>query len=104
MVGRMNPRTLRGSMSVLELVRRSGVARDTITALERGDGNPTVATVSALADALGVPLAALLSPPPSGAAVVRAGEGTLVEGAALDARLLDRLDRPRARRGRYAIP
>jgi transcriptional regulator with XRE-family HTH domain len=99
----MNVRGLRGEMSVLELARRSGVARNTITALERGDGNPTVDTLYALADALGVPLSALLSPPPSGASVVRAGEGTLVSGAALDARLLDRFDRPGVIGELYAI-
>ena len=41
---------------MLELSRRSGVARNTIAALERGEGNPTVDTLYALADALGVPL------------------------------------------------
>jgi transcriptional regulator with XRE-family HTH domain len=99
----MNLRSLRGDLSVLELARRSGVARNTITALERGDGNPTVDTLYALADALGVPLSALLAPPPSGAAVVRTGEGTFVAGAALDARLLDRFDRPGVIGELYAI-
>ena len=77
-------------MPALELARRSGVARNTIAALEAGDGNPTLDTLYALADALGAPLADLLEPPPAGPHVVRAGEGTLVEGAALDAHLLDR--------------
>ena len=81
-------------MSVLELSRRSGVARNTIAALERGEGNPTVDTLYALADALGVPLAALLEAPPAVGAVVRAGEGVHVDGAALDADLLDRFERP----------
>jgi transcriptional regulator with XRE-family HTH domain len=96
-------RELRGGMSVLELSRRSGVARNTIAALESGSGNPTVDTLYALADALGVPLSALLSPPRSAASVVRAGEGTLVEGAALDARLLERFDRPGVIGELYAI-
>jgi transcriptional regulator with XRE-family HTH domain len=75
-------------LSVLELARRSGVARGTITALEAHGGNPTVDTLYALADTLGVPLADLLDEP--GSTVLRAGEGVPVEGAALDARLLSR--------------
>jgi transcriptional regulator with XRE-family HTH domain len=86
----LNLRELRGEMSALELARRSGVARGTIAALEAGDGNPTLDTLYALADALGVGLSELLEPPPAGAHVVRAGEGAHVEGAALDAWLLDR--------------
>lgn len=98
----MNLRALRGDVSVLELARRSGVARNTITALERGDGNPTLDTLYALADALGVPLAALLERAPA-SVVVRAGEGVHVEGAALDAHLLDRFERPGVFGELYAI-
>ena len=98
----MNLRALRGDVSVLELARRSGVARNTITALERGDGNPTLETLYALADALGVPLAALLDRAPA-SVVVRAGEGVHVEGAALDAHLLDRFERPGVFGELYAI-
>ena len=98
----MNLRALRGDVSVLELARRSGVARNTITALERGDGNPTLDTLYALADALGVPLAALLEPAPA-SVVVRAGEGALVEGAAIDAHLIDRFERPGVFGEVYAI-
>ena len=87
---------------MLELARRSGVARNTITALERGDGNPTLDTLYALADALGVPLAALLERAPA-AVVVRAGEGVHVEGAALDAHLIDRFERPGVFGELYAI-
>jgi transcriptional regulator with XRE-family HTH domain len=81
-------------MSVLELSRRSGVARNTITALERGEGNPTIDTLYALADALGVPLAELLVERSSPVSVVRAGSGVHVQGAALDAVLLERIERP----------
>src|SRR3954447_18531674 len=77
-------------MSALELSRRSGVARNTIAALENGEGNPTLGTLYALADALNVPLSDLLERPPAGPQVVRAGEGAHVEGAALDANLLAR--------------
>ena len=100
---RSNLRELRGEVSVLELSRRSGVARNTIAALERGEGNPTVDTLYALADALGVPLASLLDAPGEGPKIVRNGEGAHVEGAALDAHLLERIDRPGLLGELYAI-
>ena len=90
----MNLATLRGDLSVLELSRRSGVARNTIAALERGEGNPTLETLYALADALGVALSDLLDSPAPAVSVLRAGEGTRVEGAALEAELLERIERP----------
>src|SRR3954468_6661010 len=90
----MNLTALRGDLSVLELSRRSGVARNTIAALERGEGNPTLETLYALADALGVALSELLVAPAPAVSVVRAGEGARVEGAALDASLLERIERP----------
>jgi transcriptional regulator with XRE-family HTH domain len=98
-----NLRALRGGVSVLELARRSGVARGTIAALEAGDGNPTVDTLYALANALGAPLAELLERPPAGPRVVCAGEGPRVEGAALDAYLLERIERPGLLAELYAI-
>jgi transcriptional regulator with XRE-family HTH domain len=98
-----NLRAARGGVSVLALSRRSGVARNTIAALERGEGNPTVDTLYALADALGVPLASLLEAPAAAGAVVRAGEGAHVAGAALDAHLLERIDRPGLLGELYAI-
>ena len=100
-----NLRALRGTVSVLELSRRSGVARNTIAALERGEGNPTVDTLYSLADALGVPLSELLARPDpgSGPHVVRAGEGVQVDGAALDAHLLERIERPGMLGELYAI-
>jgi transcriptional regulator with XRE-family HTH domain len=103
MMRTMRLRALRGEVSVLELSRRSGVARNTISALERGEGNPTVDTLYALCDALGVSLSDLLAPEPSGMRVVRSGEGTYVEGAALDAYLLERIERPGVLGELYAI-
>jgi len=101
----LNLATLRGELSVLELSRRSGVARNTIAALERGEGNPTVDTLYALCDALGVSLSDLLAPVADAAAVsvVRAGEGAFVDGAALDAHLLERIERPGILGELYAI-
>jgi transcriptional regulator with XRE-family HTH domain len=93
----------RGNLPALELSRRSGVARNTIAALEAGEGNPTVDTLYALANALGVPLSDLLEKPAPGAQVVRAGSGPAVEGAALEARLLERIERPGLLGELYAI-
>jgi transcriptional regulator with XRE-family HTH domain len=91
----LNLAALRGDLSVLELSRRSGVARNTIAALERGEGNPTIDTLYALADALGVPLSDLLVERREAAvSIVRAGTGAHVEGAALEADLLERIERP----------
>src|SRR3954453_20845966 len=88
-------RELRGGMSALELSRRSGVARNPIAALERGEGNPTIDTLYALADALGVALSDLLvERRERGVDVVRAGTGMHLEGAALEAELLERIERP----------
>src|ERR1700754_841244 len=89
-----NLKALRGGVSVLELSRRSGVARNTIAALERGEGNPTLETLYALADALGVALSDLLVSRAPTVSVVRAGSGAHVEGAALEAELLERIERP----------
>ena len=70
-------------MSVLELSRRSGVARNTIAALERGEGNPTVDTLYALCDALGVSLSANAAVPLASVFLQRlptAADAALVKG------------------------
>ena len=85
------------AIPVAELARRSGVARATLTQLEAGSGNPTLETLYALADALGVPLSDLIAPSPGAPTrVVRAGEGTPVHGSVVDGRLLDRVTLGRA--------
>ena len=83
------------SLSLAELARRSGVARATLTQLEAGDGNPTLDTLYALADALGRPLSDLIAPLSSSPTrVVRAGEGPAVRGAVVSGHLLDCLRLP----------
>ena len=80
------------SLSLVELSRRSGVARATLTQLEAGGGNPTLDTLYALADALGRPLSDLLAPVrPRPVRIVRAGEGARIEGAVVAGHLLDRV-------------
>jgi len=80
----------RAGLTVVELARRSGVGRATLTQLEAGGGNPTLETLYALANELAVPLADLITAhrdaPPH---VVRAGGGPRVAGTAVEAWLLE---------------
>ena len=50
---------LERAISLSELARASGVSKATLSGLERGNGNPSVDTVWALADALNVPFGEL---------------------------------------------
>lgn len=79
--------------------------RRTLAQLEGGEANPTVDTLYALANALGVPLAELLAPADDepGVHVVRAGSGPGVPGGATEAELLERFDRPGLFGELYAI-
>ncbi len=49
-------------MSINELHQWSGVAAATISDITRGQGNPTIKTMSEISSALGVPLPELLTP------------------------------------------
>lgn len=51
----------RFGLSQLELARRVGTHRNYIGALERGETNPTLATLVKLATGLGIPLADLMT-------------------------------------------
>ena len=46
-------------MTLSALAERAGVAKSTVSLIERGQGNPSIDTVSALASALGVPFASI---------------------------------------------
>ena len=48
-------------MSGAELARRAGISKTTLSNLEAGEGNPTVATLDALAVALRIPMTDLLA-------------------------------------------
>jgi transcriptional regulator with XRE-family HTH domain len=83
-------------LSLAELARRSGVARATLTSLEAGEGNPTLETVYALANALGLPISALIGEPDvASVTVVRATEGTVLRGDVVEGRLVERYELPR---------
>ncbi len=80
------------------LAARAGVAKSTVSLIERGQGNPSIDTIRALAAALELPFVSLLhdDPPAGELRVVRAGETTPVpiagDGDGRDARLM--LTRP----------
>jgi len=47
-------------LSIIEVSRRAGIGRDTLSDLEHGHRRPTMATVRALSDVYGVPVEQLL--------------------------------------------
>ncbi|WP_433476272.1 helix-turn-helix domain-containing protein [Spirillospora sp. CA-142024] len=48
-------------MSLTELARQAGLAKQTLSTIEQGSGNPTVDTLFAVAEALGVPVTRLVA-------------------------------------------
>lgn len=74
-------------LSLSALSRRSGVAKATLSSIEAGDANPTVATLGALADSLEASLVELLAAHAvGGTRVVRA---TAAEDRGTDDRLIE---------------
>jgi transcriptional regulator with XRE-family HTH domain len=67
-------------MTLSALAAQAGVAKSTVSLLERGRGNPSIQTVWALASALGVPFASLFQEesPAHDVLVVRESEGSLI--------------------------
>ncbi len=83
-------RTARG-LSLSDLARRAGVAKATLVGLESARGNPTVSTLRALADELGVAIEQLLTDATAPALhVARAGVGSVIRGAGADVRFVHR--------------
>jgi transcriptional regulator with XRE-family HTH domain len=78
-------RMVRG-LTLSALAAEAGVAKSTVSLIERGRGNPSIDTVWALASALSVPFASLFhdEPPENDVIVVRAEQASLVS-AGLDA-------------------
>jgi XRE family transcriptional regulator, regulator of sulfur utilization len=67
-------------MTLSALAEQAGVAKSTVSLIERGQGNPSIDTVWALAAALGVPFASLFhdDPPIDDVTVVRADDTSVV--------------------------
>ncbi|WP_296197033.1 XRE family transcriptional regulator [uncultured Microbacterium sp.] len=60
-------------LSVQALAEKAGVSFGLVSQLERGLGNPSLASIQRLAGALGIPTSQLLDEPPVALAVVSAG-------------------------------
>lgn len=70
------------SLSVSELARRAGVSKATISQLESGSGNPSVETLWAIGDALGIPFATLVDERVNAPRLIRVGDHAGVPSAA----------------------
>lgn len=81
-------------LSLADLGARAGMSRTTVHDIEQGGANPRLDTLYTLATALGVGLADLLATPDEASAgwVVRAGEGPVVHGETVRARLIGRIE------------
>src|SRR3954451_9630370 len=84
---RLRPRE---TLSLGALATRSGVGKATLSRLEAGQGNPTIETLYALADALSVSLGDLVSDASGLALHLRASDAPELEGA-LRAKVMDRI-------------
>ncbi len=77
-------------LSLSELARATGTSKATLSSIENARSNPTVTTLSALADALRVSLGELLQELPlPEIRVVRAAQSRLEDGAGLPQRAID---------------
>src|SRR5260370_11027093 len=67
-------------MTLSALAEQAGVAKSTVSLIERGQGNPSIDTVWALAAALGVPFASLFhdESPADDVVVVREDDGSVI--------------------------
>ena len=67
-------------MTLSALAEQAGVAKSTVSLIERGQGNPSIDTVWALAAALGVPFTSLFydEPPADDVSIVRQDDATLI--------------------------
>jgi transcriptional regulator with XRE-family HTH domain len=74
-----------------ELARRSRLAKQTLSSVEAGEANPTVLTLTAIADALAVPVSHLLTEYGSPILVRRFEEATWSPGPGGEIRELDQI-------------
>jgi transcriptional regulator with XRE-family HTH domain len=77
--------------SLSELGRRAGLSKQTLSSIEAGEANPTVLTLTAIADALAVPVAHLLTEYGSPVFVRRAEEAAWSPSPGGESRELDRV-------------
>lgn len=95
---------LNAGLSVSELAKRAAVAKSTLSQLEAGTGNPSIETLWALAQAMGLQVTRFFEQPTHQLKVIRAHEGTTAhaEDAHYSAALLDHCP-PGAQRDLYRL-
>ena len=71
----------RVGLSIGELARRAGIGKSTLSQLEQGLGNPSIETVWALSEALGLTFSDLVDTPPRRVEVIRYGDGPGIPSA-----------------------
>jgi transcriptional regulator with XRE-family HTH domain len=82
LASRLGEERRRRRLSLRKLAEASGLSTTTVHQIESGRGSPSLATLQALASALGVPLAALFDggpPPPDPAVLLPAGDRPRIE-------------------------
>ncbi len=78
-------------LSLAELARQAGLAKQTLSKLEQGTGNPTVDTLFSIAGALGVPVTRLVAEREQVMTVQRADAVVWQEHAGYESRSLDHI-------------
>jgi len=76
-------------LSLAELARQAGLAKQTLSNLEQGTGNPTVDTLFSISTALGVPVTRLVAEPEQVMTVQRGDEVVWDQRAGYESRSLD---------------
>ena len=80
-------------LSLSEVSRRSSIGKSTLSQLEAGVGNPTIETVFSLSRVLELPISDLLATRSgNGMTVVRSSDVDVLSGAAIDLRMLRRIE------------
>lgn len=91
-------------LSVSELARRAGISKATVSQLENASGNPSVETLWALGDALGIPFAQLVDAPRPEPTLIRATDAVDIRAATAPyAAALLSSSPPNARRDIYLV-
>ena len=77
----LNRERTRAGLSISVVARRADIAKSTLSQLESGLGNPSLETLWALGNALGVPFAQLVDSPSHPVQLIRAGDGPAIGSA-----------------------
>lgn len=74
----------KAGFSLSGLAQKAGLAKSTLSQLESGQGNPSIETLWAIAEVLGVPFSHLFELPTNDVKLVRASEGAPVPSESAD--------------------